>query len=196
MSAASSADSAARADGHRLAGAVQGREETPNVVHLDRRAGGAQRCGDAGIAAHVAVEQGLLGEHVGRASRLLAERVGVLQEQVVDRHAARHHVELHVGRILRDAERELLDREVLRRQARGNVGVPRRRHRRRHRRQEARAGLGDRLAEAGHERLAVGDCPEAEPGGESLTETALQEALLDDRLDGAGEIVQGHLGSL
>jgi hypothetical protein len=64
--------------------------------------------------------------------------------------------------------------------------------RRRHRRLQPGACLGQRLADADREALPIGDRAIAEPRAQGLLELALEEALLDDRLQRSGKVLDAH----
>jgi hypothetical protein len=75
------------------------------------------------------------------------------------------------------------------------IGVGRRRQRRGDARLQSGTGLGQRLADADGETLPVRTGAIAQPRVQRLLEFTLQVALLDDRLQRDGKILDAHGGS-
>ena len=189
----------ADADGQRGADADGGHDavdegggEAADVVHLDRRSGGGERYAHAGVAAEISGEQGVAGEFVEAAGGLLAVDGGVQEELAGDADAAGDHVEVGGGGVVVDGDGVLLGAEGLAGEAVVEVGVGGGRQRRGDAGLEAGASLGQGLADADGEVLAVGDGAVTEARVHGGLELALQEALLDEVLQCGGEVLDTH----
>ena len=198
------ADEAVDADAHRegeCGRAADGRghavheggREAADIVHGECGAGCPERGADAGVAAEIGREKGVAGEFVEAASGLLAVGVGVVHELADDADAAGDHVEVGGGRVVIDRQRVLLDAPARGNEAVVEVGVRRGGERRDHGWFQASARLGECLADADGDVLAIGDGAVAEARRECRLELAVEEALLDDRLEGGGEVGDTHV---
>ena len=185
-------DEAGRGADGRLHAVDEGVLEAAHVIDGDRLAGGGERGAHTGVAAEIRREQRIARKFVERARRLLAVDRGIQQELRGDADARGDHVEVGGRRVVVQRDGVLLDAEALRRQAVVEVRVGGGRQRRGDGGLQAGAGLGESLADADGEVLPVRAGAIAEAALHGVLELALEKTLLDDRLQGRGEVLDAH----